>query len=143
MSSLDAIRVSVETEAQTGNTVPLLHEIRHALARLLDTGEPTSIDLRSLPIAPAEVEALETALGRGELAASFDAFGRSDIRETGIAGVWIVEHYNGDEELMTKHIEITHVPEILRAQAADVADGLRRLERLLAPDSPTAHDARG
>jgi hydrogenase-1 operon protein HyaF len=129
LSSLDAIGIRVETE--TGNRQPLLHEIRHALARLLETGESTSIDLKSLPIAPTEIEALETALGRGEVIAEINAFGRSDIRETASAGVWIVEHFNNEDELMTKHIEITHVPEILCSQAADIAQSLRQLEQKL------------
>lgn len=132
MSSLDAIRIRVE--AETGNTQPLLHEIRHALARLLETDESTVIDLQSLPIAPAEVEALETALGRGEVSAELHAFGRSDIRETAIPGVWIIEHYNNEDELMAKLIEVTRVPEILCSQAADIAGGLRELAQELAPE---------
>ena len=42
----------------TYNVQPLLHEIRHALARLLDDGGHTVIDLRSLPLAPGEEEQL-------------------------------------------------------------------------------------
>jgi hypothetical protein len=39
-------------EHLTHNVQPLLHEIRHALATLLDDGGNTVIDLRSLPLAP-------------------------------------------------------------------------------------------
>jgi len=52
-------------ERSTGNVVPLLHEIRHALERLADTGECTAIDLRSLPLAPGEGDVLESMLGEG------------------------------------------------------------------------------
>ena len=52
MSSLDAIAVNIE--AATGNIPPLLHEIRHALTRLAQGEAGTSIDLRSLPLAPGE-----------------------------------------------------------------------------------------
>ena len=49
---------------QTGNVLPLLHEIRHALRQLLDTGETTSIDLRGLPMAAGEQERLIGFLGK-------------------------------------------------------------------------------
>ena len=38
------------------NVEPILHEVRHALERLIQTGEPTTIDLRSIPLAPGEDE---------------------------------------------------------------------------------------
>jgi HupH hydrogenase expression protein, C-terminal conserved region len=129
MGSLEAIPVRLE--APTGNVSPLLHEIRHALERLLESGEPRVIDLKSLPITPTEVDVLEARLGAGEISARLSAFGRSEIRETAIAGVWIVEHYNNEDALMAKHIEITRVPDILCSQAADIAAGLRVLERKL------------
>ena len=65
MTRLDDVAVTVEHS--TGNVVPLLHEIRHALERLVDSGEPTMIDLRGIPLAPGEEDALESALGSGEV----------------------------------------------------------------------------
>ena len=62
MSSLDSIAVTVEQD--TGNLRPLLHEIRHALERLLENGEPTFIDLKSIPMAPSEAEKFELTLER-------------------------------------------------------------------------------
>ena len=42
----------VETgEELTRNVKPLLHEIRHALDALLDSGARSVIDLRSMPLA--------------------------------------------------------------------------------------------
>ena len=38
----------------THNVIPLLHEIRHALAQLLEEGKETAIDLRSIPLAPGQ-----------------------------------------------------------------------------------------
>ena len=49
-----------------GNVRPLLGEVLHAVDRLLDTGEPTSIDLAGLPFGPGELEHLE-ALRGGEV----------------------------------------------------------------------------
>lgn len=115
------------SDALTHNVRPLLNEIRHALEKLLDTGEPTAIDLRSIPLAPGEEDQIVEALGAGELSAELDAMGPSEIRETGYAGVWLVTHYNADRQLMGKFIEITRVPDLLKSQDADIAEGLQRL----------------
>ena len=58
------------SEALTRNVRPLLNEIRHALDRLLATGETHAIDLRSIPLAPGEDEAILDTLGRSMAVAS-------------------------------------------------------------------------
>ena len=113
---------------ETGNVLPLLHEIRHALVQLLDTGETTSIDLRGLPMAPGELERLTDILGRGEISAQLNALGKSKIYETSFPGIWLITHYNTNEEIMGKFIEITRMPEILLAQADDMKDALAALQ---------------
>lgn len=113
---------------ETGNVLPLLHEIRHALIQLLDTGETTSIDLRGLPLAPGELERLTDILGRGEISAQLNALGKSEIYETSFPGIWLITHYNTNEEIMGKFIEITRMPEILEAQADDMKDALAALQ---------------
>jgi hydrogenase-1 operon protein HyaF len=114
-------------DALTHNVRPLLNEIRHALEKLLATGESSAIDLRSIPLAPGEEDQIVEALGEGELSAELDAMGPSEIRETGYPGVWLVTHYNADRQLMGKFIEITRVPDLLKSQDADITEGLQRL----------------
>lgn len=114
-------------DALTHNVRPLLNEIRHALEKLLATGETSAIDLRSIPLAPGEEEQIEATLGTGEISAVLQAMGPSEIRETGYPGVWLVTHFNVDRQLMGKFIEITRVPELLKSQDVDIADGLQRL----------------
>jgi len=80
-----AIEVGV---TRTLNVQPLLHEIRHALAQLLEQGKETVIDLRGIPLAPGEEVAIEQALGEGEVRATLSALGPSEIRETSFPGVW-------------------------------------------------------
>ena len=110
-----------------GNVRPLLAEILHAVDRLLETGEPTMIDLASLPFGPGELEYLEERLGSGELSAELDALGSSRIRETAFPGVWWLEHRNPHDEIVGRFIEITRTPEILSSQDADIAAGRARL----------------
>jgi hydrogenase-1 operon protein HyaF len=110
-----------------GNVRPLINEIMHAVDRLLDTGEPTTIDLAGLPFGPGELEHLEATLGDGELSARLDALGTSRIRETAFPGVWWLEHRNAHDEIVGRFIEVTRTPEILSSQDADIAAGRARL----------------
>jgi hydrogenase-1 operon protein HyaF len=123
----------VETgEELTRNVKPLLHEIRHALDALLDSGARSVIDLRSMPLAPGEEQQLLEELGRGEVNARLHALGPSEIVETRYPGVWLVVHYNNADEVIGKFIEVCDVPELLRSQQEDIREGLELLQAQLA-----------
>jgi hydrogenase-1 operon protein HyaF len=126
---LQAIRV--RTETSSGNIAPLLHEIRHALAALSKSGACNIIDLKGIPLAPGEQEAILAALGEGEVHAELQSLGRSEIRETGYPGVWVVTHYDEQGDIKACFIEITRMPEILESQWPDIAEGLARMEAVL------------
>jgi hydrogenase-1 operon protein HyaF len=115
-----------------GNTLPLLHEIRHALARLIEVGEPTVIDVQSLPMGPGDLNRLFGALGDGEVRAEVEALGKTVVRESRYSGVWIIEHMSGTGMVASRFIEITWVPSLLHAQAEDVQAGLTELADALA-----------
>ncbi|MFW2438075.1 MAG: hydrogenase expression/formation C-terminal domain-containing protein [Arenicellales bacterium] len=118
-------------ELSTGNVTPILNEIRHALKKLLEEGEPTIIDLRALPMGPGEELQLESLLGIGEVTANIDAMGPSTVNETLFAGVWLVTHRNTEDAILGKFIEITHYPSILESQTADIRSALKALPDLL------------
>ncbi len=113
---------------ETGNLMPLLHEIRHALGKLLADGSETCIDLRALPMAPGEEARLLKALGKGEIRVQMQALGKSEIYETRYPGVWFTTHFNSNDEILGKYIEITHIPGLLKSQREDIAAGLHALE---------------
>ncbi len=115
----------------TGNDLPLFHEIRHALERLLADGNETVIDLRGIPMAPGEEERIEAFLDAGEVQARIEALGPSEIRETAFPGVWLVTHYNSNDEVMGKFVEVTRIPAILESQSEDMRAGLQRLSERL------------
>lgn len=125
---------AMRPDVETGNVLPLLHEIRHALQRLTEGGEGTVIDLRSLPLAPGEEKRIEEALGEGEVSIEIDALGLSTIRETAYAGVWLVTHRNSADEIVARFIEIARIPALVPAQAQDIAAGLGELEETLAEE---------
>jgi hydrogenase-1 operon protein HyaF len=114
-----------------GNLTPILHEIVHALKRLEQNGEPTTIDLRAMPFGPGDEARLLETLGRGEVAARLDALGSSEVWETGYPGVWFVEHRNSADERIAWQIEITRIPMILQSPAEDLAESIDRLNRQL------------
>ncbi len=97
-------------EGLTHNVQPLLHEIRHALVKLLDDGGSTVIDLRSLPLAPGEEQQLLDELDHGEVYARMHVLGPTEIVETRYPGVWVVVHFNNDNEVIGKFIEVCDIP---------------------------------
>lgn len=119
-------------EQPTGNVQPLLHEIRHAVDAWLQQGERNIIDLRSLPMSAAEEEQLLEALGTGEVRARVQALGPTDVIETRYPGVWVVVHYNADDEVLGRFIEVCDIPALLLAQREDVESGLQQLDAQLA-----------
>jgi hydrogenase-1 operon protein HyaF len=131
MTDSDGLKVEVAASL-THNVQPLLHEIRHALAKLLEDGEHTVIDLRSLPLAPGEEQKLLDELGHGELHANLHALGPTEIVETRYSGVWVVMHYNNDNEVIGKFIEVCDIPDLLRSQPEDISHGLEQLQAQLA-----------
>jgi hydrogenase-1 operon protein HyaF len=116
----------------TGNVKPLLHEIRHALQRWLDEGEVTIIDLRSIPMGPGEEEKIVDELGKGEIQVRLMALGPSEIIETRFPGVWLVTHYNSNEEIIGKFVEVCDMPGLLKAQEDDIREGIEFLDAHLA-----------
>jgi len=138
MSGLENIAVSVDsgipTAQEWGNALPILHEIRHGLERLASAGEPTIIDLRAIPFGPGDEERLLALLGRGEVQATLEALGTTHIWESGVPAVWLVDHYNREDERVALHIEINRIPDILCAQTEDIADAVARLDARLIPD---------
>ena len=129
---MDTELLKVESgEDLTHNVQPLLHEIRHALVKLLDDGGNTVIDLRSLPLAPGEEQKLLDKLGQGEVYARLHALGPSEIVETRYPGVWVVVHFNNDNEVIGKYIEVCDMPRLLCSQQEDIRQGLEQLQTQL------------
>ena len=118
----------------TWNVKPILHEIRHALDKLLESGEASMIDLRSIPLAPGEEQTIIDTLGHGEVHARLDALGPSEIYETKYTGVWLVSHYNEADSLVGRFIEVTEIPDVLKSQREDIIHALSGLETELGTD---------
>jgi len=134
--SLDAIPIHVINAPSaepglTGNAPPLLRELVQLVRRLLETGEPSAIDLSALPLTPADLDWLRERLGNGEISVTLQASGESTLEETACPGVWWVTHHNEQGAVTSQFIEVTFVPELVKAHPRDVAIGRESLELLI------------
>ena len=137
---LDAIPIVVVNAKETasgadsglsGNAPVLLREIAELGRRMLTTGESAAIDLRALPLTPADLDWLRETLGQGQVMATLEAEGESSLSETVCPGVWWVTHHNEHGAVVSEFIEVTLVPELLKAHPDDVKIGLEHLELLI------------
>jgi hydrogenase-1 operon protein HyaF len=124
--------IPVTVEHASGNVELLLHEIGHALERLMESEKSSIIDLRGVPLAPGEEERILEFLGTGEVRAELDAGGPSTVNESRFAGVWIVTHHDPAGDIIGRLIEITFVPDIMRSQAVEMRESRERIARELA-----------
>jgi len=130
-ASSDGAMDGVMSFVATGNASPLLHEIKHALTQLINDGSENIIDLGAIPFAPGDDRILNDILGTGEVHAVLSLQGESHVRETGVPGVWRVDHLDENGEQQSRFIEITFMPNILKTQREDAERGLETLaERL-------------
>ncbi len=123
---------------RTGMAQSVLHEIAGRLALLAETGEVSAIDLRSLPMTPADRSELEDRLGRGEIEALLTVAGTSEVWETQYAGVWWIRHLGAENKVAAEHIEVTSTPQILASHRNDVAASALRLRDSLAEHASRA-----
>jgi hydrogenase-1 operon protein HyaF len=105
----------------------LIMEVSGLLRRLIEQGEPGSIDLLGMPLSPSCLAALDQRLGKGEVKVSLDAAGQSTIHETAFPGVWWSSHADEAGRVVAMLIEVTSVPDIVRADIEDMRLAYRRL----------------
>jgi HupH hydrogenase expression protein, C-terminal conserved region len=125
------VKVAGDPPATGGSAPALLQELANMLQLLADTGEGGAIDLQSLLFTPADKSWLRERLGRGEVRITLDAGGESRYDETGIPGIWWVEHRNPNGAVTGEFLEVGRVPEIVPAHPDDVKSGLERLKFLI------------
>ena len=116
----------------TGMSDAVLCEIASLAARHAEDGGTAAVELTSMPLTRQDREEIETRLGRGEVEATINSAGRSDVWETAYAGIWFVRHVGAEGQVATETIEICAAPAILfshgddrRAAAARLGEDLR------------------
>ena len=116
----------------------LLQELQGMLSALIERGEESRIDIRSLPLFPGDHDLLMQFLGEGEVKAHIDTLGVSEIKETRFSGIWWLLHYNTHDEIVAEIIEVTLLPDILKTQAPDLIHSRTLLNEYL--ETLSSHD---
>lgn len=129
MSSIEqiSIRIASFEEMLTGQAEAVLTEVAEMLKRLLEEGVEDSIDLRSLPLTPADRDWLDAELGRGEVEIMLEAGGHSVLMETAFPGVWKIMHRDTEDRIVAELIEVAFVPAIIRPDKTDIEKGYEGL----------------
>jgi len=120
----------------------VLSELVSMLERVALGGKPATIDLRSLPMSPQDRIELQQTLGRGEVQATLTADGVSTLQETGVSGVWWIEHRDRHGELIAELIEVAAIPQILEVSSDEMIASAQALrERLsISHEAPVKTD---
>lgn len=113
------------------NAPPLLPEINDHIARADSSGTTHVINLSLLPHTEQDLELLDRLLGRGALVVLSRGYGNCRVTNTGTRNVWWARFYNSQDALILNTIEITAVPEVIRAAPEDIADSATRLHEML------------
>ncbi|MFO7953711.1 hydrogenase expression/formation protein [Thioalkalivibrio sp.] len=114
----------------TAMVMALLQEISTHLRSVAEGGERQVVELGNLPLSDADIELLDSKLGRGEVSATITASGPSEIHETAFPGLWWVKYFNDAESLVSQQLEIGPVPMILEAHPVDIEDSAERFPDL-------------
>ena len=124
--------------ADVRNAMPILVELADRCAQYQSSGTKQTINLTLLPLSLAELEFLDTRLGRGPVDILSRAYGHCRVISTLSQNVWWVRFYNSMGTLILNSLEIAIVPDVVAAAPEDLADSLNRLSEILAPYWPDA-----
>lgn len=117
-------------EPDSGFAAALIWETLARLTEFAKTGETATIDLGGLPMSHGDRAALDDFLGRGEVSATIEVIGATEVWETQFPGVWRVRHFGADA-IATDLIEISACPKILLADRRDAENAARNMAKAL------------
>ena len=117
----------------TGMAEAVLAEIATRLAEAAGGALVAPIELTAMPLTSEDRAELEQRLGRGEVFATIESAGRSEVWETVFSGVWFVRHLGEGGRTASESVEVGAVPAILRSHRADMAAAAARLAAAVRP----------
>ena len=117
----------------TGMSDAVFAEVAARLAEVVAGASAPPIELTAMPLTSEDRADLEQRLGRGEVFATIESAGRSEVWETQFSGVWFVRHFGENDRTASECIEFGAAPAILFSHRADMAAAARRLATALQP----------
>ncbi|RQM44279.1 hydrogenase expression/formation protein [Paraburkholderia bannensis] len=107
----------------------VLRDVLRVLAAY-EPGTPSeAVDLTTCDVAALRV--LNDVLGEGAVQVLSRGYGNCRVGSTAIANCWRVAYFNSQDTLILNTIEITDLPEVVRAAPEDLADSRERLAQLI------------
>lgn len=122
-----------EESAGIQNALPLLVELQASAEGYARGGPAHSLNLSLLPLSEAELEFLDSRLGRGAVDILSRSYGKCEVISTLTPNVWWVRYYNSMGILILNSLEVVDVPQVVNAAAEDLRDSAQRLDDILAP----------
>jgi len=122
-----------DVSPELNNALAILVELEAQYPAFLAEGAPYTINLTLLPLSEDELAFIDERLGRGPIDTLSRAYGKCQVSSTLTPNVWWVRYYNSMDTLILNTIEVTDVPEALRAAPEDLADSAKRLDDMLTP----------
>ncbi|MDD4601319.1 hypothetical protein SDC9_08929 [bioreactor metagenome] len=106
----------------------VLIEIKEALSRFLETGQPWTIFIDKMALDFEERKAIRDILGQGNITVNFkDEAEPVEWLESGVAGVWYGVFYNASGNPILETIEVSAFPELAAAQHDDTVKGIEAI----------------
>lgn len=127
----DEVSIPGSFGANVFNAPALLPEINEHIAKVDGATSPHVINLSLLPHTPEDLVLLNHLLGKGDLAILSRGYGNCRVTSTRTRNVWWVQYYNSQDTLILNSIEITRLPEVVRAAPEDISDSADRLREIL------------
>lgn len=127
----DQVPVPASFGEDVFNAPPLLPEINEHIPAADVPGATHVINLSLLPHTEQDLVLLDRLLGRGSLAVLSRGYGNCRVTNTATRNVWWARFYNSQDAVILNSIEITAVPEVVRAAPEDIADSATRLREML------------
>jgi len=128
------VRIPAASIPGNGSARAILREVERLLTALLEDDEGASIDIHAMGLGEADYALLEEELGVGEVRAEVENLGPTRLYETGLPGVWWVNHYNEAGALVAEFLEVAYCTDILITPVEDVREGLGALRGRLLED---------
>lgn len=113
------------------NAPPLLAEINEHILKVEAGEQAHVINLSLLPHTEQDLALLDRLLGAGSLIVLSRGYGNCRVSSTGTRNVWWARFYNSQDALILNTVEVTAIPEVIRAAPEDIADSASRLRDML------------
>ncbi len=127
----DGVSIPKTFGASVFNAPALLPEINEHIEKVEQAASPHVINLSLLPHTVEDLELLGRQFGKGDVAILSRGYGNCRVTSTSTKNVWWVQYYNSQDTLILNSIEITPLPEVVRAAREDLTDSAMRLREIL------------